>query len=144
VIYLLWWDLYAIATDPGTIAKVQGLGFSSPKIRGRFTLRHLRPCAAISGAVLPPRALQSHPWHYGDLCWRDVTTPTAMQTLGSVYGQRPDAGAGRATLEVASGPARHRSNHDACKDQDSSGKPSNHKYCTPVPKLYTIGHAARL
>jgi hypothetical protein len=34
VIYLMRWDLYAIATDPGTIAKVQGLGFSSPKIRG--------------------------------------------------------------------------------------------------------------
>jgi hypothetical protein len=36
VIYLLWWDLHAIATDPGIIAKVQGLGFSSSKIRGCY------------------------------------------------------------------------------------------------------------
>jgi hypothetical protein len=31
VIYLLWWDLYAIATDPGTIAKVQDSGFRHQK-----------------------------------------------------------------------------------------------------------------
>jgi hypothetical protein len=32
--YILWYVLYLIATDPGTVAEVQGLGFSSPKIQG--------------------------------------------------------------------------------------------------------------
>jgi hypothetical protein len=37
--YILWCVLYAIATDPGTIVEVQGLGFSTPKIRGVTTAR---------------------------------------------------------------------------------------------------------
>jgi hypothetical protein len=32
---------------------------------------------------------------------------------------------------------RHRSHHDACRDHDSPGQPSNHKYYIPVPRHYT-------
>jgi hypothetical protein len=39
---------------------------------------------------------------------------------------------------------RHKIHHDTCKDQDSSGQHSNHKYCMPVPRHCTIGHTAQL
>jgi hypothetical protein len=83
------------------------------KASGACLPRHLWPCAAIPGTVSPSLALQSHPQHCGACVHgtpprRSLCSPSSpfSKTLESGYGQRPDAGTDRTTLEVASGLAQ--------------------------------------
>jgi hypothetical protein len=132
-------------TNPAPIqddAVTQGKRSTSPPSPSALC-GHPRRCAAILGTTEPSPTLWgpvlTGQCHAGR-CAAQVP-PSARPSNQGMDDDQTRAPAGPPSKSPLDW---HRSRYDACKGQDSSGQPSNHEYCTLVPRICTKDHAAHL